>query len=120
MYDSFGPPTNKVEKKVLVIKEKLKAVKGSNDLGLDATKMCLVHGVVISAKFKVPDFEKYKGANDPRAHIRAYYRKMVIYSDGDRLFMHFFQDSLSGSSLDWYMQLERTHIRSLKDMARPS
>ena len=41
-------------------------------LGLDTTEMCLVPGVVILAKFKVPDFEKYKGNSDPRTHIRAY------------------------------------------------
>lgn len=49
-------------------------------------------------------------------HIKAYCRKMVAYSDNDRLLMHFFQDSLSGVSLEWYMQLEGTHIRSWRDM----
>lgn len=73
-------------------------------------------GVIIPAKFKFPDFEKYKGASDPRMHIRAYFWKMVAYSDDDRLLMHFFQDSLSGASLDWYMQLEGTHIQSWRDM----
>ena len=34
-------------------------------LGLDAEEMCLVPGVVILAKFKVLDFEKYKGNSDP-------------------------------------------------------
>lgn len=31
--------------------------------------------------------------------------------------MHFFQDSLSGASLEWYMQLERTHIRTWRELA---
>lgn len=31
--------------------------------------------------------------------------------------MHLFQDSLSGASLEWCMQLEGTHIRSSRDMA---
>lgn len=65
--------------------------------------MCLVLGVVIPAKFKVPDFEKYKGESDPRTHIRAYYQKMAAYSDDDRLLMNFFQYSSSEASLDWYM-----------------
>lgn len=30
--------------------------------------------------------------------------------------MNFFQDNLSGALLDWYMQLEWTHIRSWRDM----
>lgn len=31
--------------------------------------------------------------------------------------MHLFQDSLSEASLDWYMQLEGTHIRTWREMA---
>lgn len=79
-------------------------------LGLDTMEMCLVLGVVIPVKFKVP--KKYKGNSDPRTHIRAYCREMAAYSGDDRLLMHFFQDSLSGASLDWYMHLEGTHIRT--------
>lgn len=47
-------------------------MEGSNTIGLDAAEMCLVPTVVIPAKFKVLDFEKYKGAGDLRTHIRAY------------------------------------------------
>lgn len=116
IYDVFGPPANEVEKKVRAIEEKLKAMEGSNDIGFDATEMCLVPGVVIPTKFKVPDFEKYKGASNPRMHIRAYCLKMAAYLDNDRLLMHFFQDSLRGASLEWYMQLEGAHIWLWMDM----
>lgn len=115
-YDVFGPTTNEVEKKVKAIKHKLKAMENTHMLGLDATEMCLVLSVVIPAKFKVLYFEKYKGNSDPRTHIRAYYRKMAAYSGIDRVLMHFFQDSLSGESLDWYMQLEGIHIHTWQEM----
>lgn len=111
-YDAFGPTTNEVEKKVKAIEEKLKAMESTDTLGLDAVEMCLVPGVVIPTKFKFPNFDKYKRTSDPRTHIRAYYRKMVAYSNDGRLLVHFFQDSLSGASLDWYMQLEGTHIHT--------
>lgn len=69
MYDTFGPPANEVEKKVKAIEEKLRAMEGSDALGLDAAEMYFVLGVVILAKFKVPDFEKKNGSCDPRTHI---------------------------------------------------
>ncbi|XP_050909313.1 uncharacterized protein LOC127123099 [Lathyrus oleraceus] len=116
IYDAFGPPTAEVEKKVCAIEEKLKGMEGSNAIGLDVAEMCLVPSIIIPSKFKVPDFKKYKGESDPRTHIKAYCQKMDAYSDDGRLLMHFFQDSLSGASLEWYMQLEGTHIRSWKDM----
>lgn len=78
-------------------------MEGSNVIGLDAAEMC-------------PDFEKYKGDSDPRTHIRAYYPKLASYSGDDRFLMCFFQDSLSGATLEWYMKLEGTHIRSWRDM----
>lgn len=99
-YEAFGPPANEVEKKVKAIKEKLRAMEGSDALGINVVEMCLVPRVVIPTKFKVPNFEKYKGASDPRTHIRAYCRKMDSYSDDNRLLTHFFHDSLSGASLD--------------------
>ncbi|XP_050890082.1 uncharacterized protein LOC127095439 [Lathyrus oleraceus] len=106
VYDTFGPSANKVEKKVRAIEEKLKAMEGSSAIGFDAAEMCLVPSVVIPSKFKAPDFEKYKGASDPRTRVKAYFQNMTTYSDDDRFLMHFFQDNLSGASLDWYMQLE--------------
>ncbi|XP_050893448.1 uncharacterized protein LOC127100353 [Lathyrus oleraceus] len=111
-YDAFGPTTNEVEKKVKAIEEKLKEMESTNVLGLEEIEMCLVPRAVVPTKFKVPYFEKNKGNSDPRTHIRAYCRKMVAYSSDDRLLMHIFQDSLSGASLDWYMQLEGRHIRT--------
>lgn len=74
--DAFGPATNEVEKKVRVIEENLNAMESTDALDIDAYEMCLVSGVFIPTKFKVPDFEMYKGANDPRTHIQAYCGKM--------------------------------------------
>lgn len=99
LYEALGPTTNEVENKVKAIKEKLKEMESVDALGLDAAGMCLVPDMVILSKFKVPDFEKYKGISYARTHISAYYRKMAAYSHDDRLLMHFFQDSISGASL---------------------
>lgn len=42
---------------------------------------------------------------------------MAAYSNDEKLLMHLFQDSLSGASLEWYMQLESTFIRTWKDLS---
>ncbi|XP_050909058.1 uncharacterized protein LOC127122819 [Lathyrus oleraceus] len=102
-------------KKVKAIEEKLKAMESTDALGLDAAEICLVPGVVISSKFKVLDFEKYKENSDPKNHIREYCQNMAAYSSDDLLLMIFFQDSLSGASLDWYMQLEGSHIHTWRE-----
>ncbi|XP_050909908.1 uncharacterized protein LOC127123750 [Lathyrus oleraceus] len=107
----------RAEDKYKTLEERLKVVKGFNIFGLDVMGMCLVSDVVISPKFKTPEFEKYKGVNLPKNHLRMFVRKMVAYAANEKLMMHSFQDSLSGESLDWYMQLEGAHIKTWEDLA---
>lgn len=45
VYDVVGPTGAEIERKLCVIKEKVKAMDGSNAYGLDAVEMCLVPGV---------------------------------------------------------------------------
>ncbi|XP_058725781.1 uncharacterized protein LOC131597083 [Vicia villosa] len=43
---------------------------------------------------------------------------LCLVPENDKLLIHLFQDSLSGASLEWYTQLERTNIRTWKDLAK--
>ena len=44
------------------IEERLRAIEGGRDYAFtDMEELCLVPDVVIPLKFKVPDFDKYKG-----------------------------------------------------------
>ncbi|XP_058774221.1 uncharacterized protein LOC131648485 [Vicia villosa] len=100
------------------LEERLKVVEGYDTFDVDALGMCLVPDVVIPPKFKVPDFEKYKGLTCPKNHVRMFCRKMTAYAHDEKLMIHCFQDSLSGASLEWYIHLERMHVRSWVDLAQ--
>lgn len=104
------------DRKYRLLEERLKAVEGQGALGMDLTDLGLVPGVKVPHKFKVPVFEKYNGTTCPKTHVRSYYRKMSVYSSDEKLLMHFFQDSLAGASLEWYMQLESIYIRNWRDL----
>lgn len=106
------PLVNSADERFRAPEEKFKAMKVHDTLGLNVVNMFLVRGLVIPQKFKVLDFEKYKGDSCLETHLRAYYRKMVAYVDNDKLLIHYFHDNLSGASLEWYMQLERNHVWS--------
>lgn len=118
IYEAFGPSIAEMEKKVCALEEKIKVIKGSSSFRLDAADMCLVPSVKILAKFKVSDFEKYKGVSCLKTHIRCFCRKMNAYFEDEKLLLHFFQNKLSGASLEWYMQVECTHIRTRKELAK--
>lgn len=100
-----------------MLEEKLKAIEGHYAFGLNASDMCLVPGLIMPPKFKTPNFEKYKGDSCPKQHLVMFCRKMTSYAHNDKLMIHCFQDSLSGTSLSWYMQLEKSHIQSWLDLA---
>ncbi|XP_058770183.1 uncharacterized protein LOC131643835 [Vicia villosa] len=98
------------------MRKEIKALKGKNSFGKNAYDMCLVPNVRIPAKFKVPDFEKYKGNSCPQSHLTMYCRKMATHTDDDKLLIHYFQDSLTGAALRWYMGLDSSHISSFDDL----
>lgn len=100
-----------------MLEEKLKAIEGHDAFGLNASDMCLVLGLIMPPKFKTPNFEKYKGDSSPKQHLVMFCRKMTFYAHNDKMMIHCSQDSLSGASLSWYMQLEKCHIQSWSDLA---
>ncbi|KAI5436556.1 hypothetical protein KIW84_022888 [Lathyrus oleraceus] len=108
--------TDERDRRVDALAEKIRAMECQNSLGFDVTNMGLVEGLRIPYKFKAPSFDKYNGTSCPRTHVQAYYRKISAYTDDEKMWMYFFQDSLSGASLDWYMEMKRESIRSWRDL----
>ncbi|KAK2410935.1 hypothetical protein QL285_046268 [Trifolium repens] len=99
------------------MQREMRALRGKELFGQNAHELCLVPNVVIPHKFKVPDFEKYKGSTCPRAHLVMYARKMSTQTDNDKLLIYYFQDSLTGAALRWYMDLDSTDIHNFNDLA---
>ncbi|RDX64286.1 hypothetical protein CR513_57172, partial [Mucuna pruriens] len=85
--------------------------------GLEVVNLCLVPDVGLPAEFKTPEFDKYKGNSYPRVHLAMYCRKMEAYIHDDKILIHFFQDSLTGVALGWYVSLERGLVKTWRDLA---
>ena len=86
-------------------------------LGLDFEELGLILGVVIPHKFKTPTFAKYDSVSCPKLHLRSYVRKIQSHTIDKKLWVHFFQESLSGTQLEWFYQLEGTNIHTWEDLA---
>ena len=110
---------DRAKDKLEILEKRLRAIEGggSYEFG-DAAGLSLVPGVVIPPKFKVPDFEKYKGTTCPKSHLTMYCRKMAAHAHNEKLLIHWFPDSLGDVALNWYMHLEPTRISSWKDLGR--
>ena len=69
-------------------------------------------------KFKTPDFEKYDGTGCPKLHARLYVRRMSQYLQHEHIMIQTFQDSLTGSALTWYAQVDLNEINTWDKLAR--
>jgi len=97
--------------------ERLRAIEGGGDHAFaNMAELYLVPNVVIPPKFKVSDFDKYKGTTCPKNHLKVYNRKMVADSKNEKLLMHFFQESLTRAAVTWYTNLEPSRVHSWKDL----
>jgi len=73
------------------IEERSRVIEGGGNYAfIDMTELCLVPDMVIPPKFKMPDFDKYKGTTCPKNHLKMYYKKMRAYAKDEKLLMHFF------------------------------
>ena len=103
--------------KISALEERLRAVEGND--WFDPTRaadVCLVPNIVVPKDFRIPEFTKYTGLECPNTHLRSYCNKMAEVIHNDKMLIYFFQDSLSGSALNWYMRLETVRIKTWKDL----
>ncbi|PKI59736.1 hypothetical protein CRG98_019912 [Punica granatum] len=68
-------------------------------------------------KIKIPDFKRYDGTRDPQHHLRHYQSKMLSYWDYEEFVIQTFQDSLMGSTLDWFMTLKAGDVPTWIDLS---
>ena len=85
--------------------------------GLDFKELDLNSGVVIPHKFKAHVFSKYDSVSCPKLHLWSYVRKIQPHTTDRTLWVHLFQESLSGTQLEWFYQLEGTNIKTWEDLA---
>ena len=95
----------------------LKALRGKELFGKNIYDFYLVPNVVIPPKFKVPDFEKYKGNTCPKIHLVIHTRKISAQDDNDELLIHYLKDNLTGATLMWYMGLDKADIKTFNELS---
>jgi len=98
------------------MQQEMRALRGKEVFGKTAYDLCLVPDIQIPHKFKVPDFEKYKGNSCPEEHLTMYVRKMSAYARDDRVLIYYFQESLASPASKWYMNLDKTKIQTFRDL----
>jgi len=103
--------------KLFALEVRLRVVEGNDWFNpMRAAEVCLLPNIVVPKDFRIPDFIKYTGLQCPNTHLRSYCNKMAEVIRDDKLLIYFFQDSLEGSALSWYIRLDSVRIRSWRDL----
>ena len=99
------------------LEERLRAIEGGEDYAFaNLEELFLVPNIITPPKFKVLDFDKYKGTTCPKNHLKMYCWKMGAYAKDEELLIHSFQESLTGVAVTWYTNLEPSRVHSWKDL----
>ena len=97
--------------------ERLRAIEGGEDYSFaNLEELFPIPNIITPLKFKVLDFDKYKGITCPKNHLKMYCRKMGAYAKDEKLLIHSFQESLTEVAVTWYINLESSRVHSWKDL----
>ena len=79
------------------LEERLRGIAGGAPYDYtNLEELFLVPNIITPTKFKVLDFDKYKGTTCPKNHLKMYCQKMGAYANDEELLIHSFQESLTG------------------------
>ena len=99
------------------LEERLRTIEGGEDYAFaNLEELFLVPNIITPLKFKVLDFDEYKGTTCPKDHLKMYCRKMGAYTKDEELLIHFFQESLTGVVVTWYTNWEPSRVHSWEDL----
>ena len=99
------------------LEERLRAIEGGEDYAFaNLEELFLVPNIITPPKFKVLDFDEYKGTTCPKNHLKMYYRKMGACAKDEELLIHSFQENLIRVAVTWYTNLEPSRVHSWTDL----
>ena len=99
------------------LEERLRAIEGGENYSFANLKeLFLEPNIITPPKFKVLDFDKYKGTTCHKNHLKMYCQKMGEYAKDEELLIPSFHESLTGVAVTWYTTLEPFRVLSLKDL----
>lgn len=107
-----------LSQKMQNLEETFKSIQGLGSFGgVGYSDLCVFPNAQYPEKFKVPEFEKYNGTNDPYTHLEIYIGELGAHAENEGLRIQLFQKSLTGNARTWYTRLDSSKIKTWEDLA---
>ena len=116
-----NPPTmeseKKINKRMKKVEEMIKRAHKMEDL-MDYQSLSLFPDVRLPPKFKIPTLDKFDRTGCLKSHLKMYMRAMQPLSATEELLAQMFQNTLTGVTLIWFLNLDYTRAKSWEDIYR--
>ena len=85
---------------------------------MDYDSFSLFSNARLPPKFKMPNLDKFDGIGCPKSHLKMYMRAMQPLGATKEVLAHMFQNTLTGATLRWFLNLDDARARSWEDIYR--
>ena len=97
------------------MEEMIKRAYKMEDL-LDYQLLSLFLNVRLPSKFKMLVLDKFDGTSYPKSHLKMYMRAMQPLRGTKEMLAQMFQNTLSGATLKWFLNMEHNRVRNWEDI----
>ena len=80
--------------------------------------LSLFPDVGLPPKFKMPVLDKFDGTSCPKSHLKMYMRVMQPLGATKEMLNQMFQNTLTRTTLKWFLNMEDTRARNWEDIFR--
>ena len=105
----------KINERINKMGEMIKRAHKMEDL-MDYQSLSFFPDVRLPPKFKMPTFDKFVGTGCPKSHLKMYMMDMQPLGATEELLAQIFQNTLTGASLMWFLNLDNARARSWEDI----
>jgi len=105
----------KINERINKMEEMIKRAHKMEDL-MNYQSLSLFLDVRLPPKFKMPTMDKFDGTGCPKSHWKMYMRAMQPLGATKELHAQMFQNTLIGTTLRWFLNLDDARARSWEDI----
>ncbi|XP_075663055.1 uncharacterized protein LOC142632559 [Castanea sativa] len=107
----------KINERINKMEEMIRRAREMEDL-MDYQSLSLFPDVRLLPKFKMPTLDKFDRTGYPKSYLKMYMRAIKPLGVTEELLAQMFQNTLTGATLRWFLNLDDARARRWEDICR--
>ena len=107
----------KINEKMNKMEEMIRRARKMEEL-MDYNSLSLFPNARLPPKFKMPTLDKFDRTSCSKTHLKMYMRAMQPLGTTEEILAQMFQNTLTGATLKWFLNLDDARARNWEDICR--